>query len=144
MRVEVLADQLLYGIRIYNGTSQNFNLCPADICDTPLATPAPTAPANDLDFCPADAPALRQLEIEAANLPSWVVEGVRAIFRAANVDVGGVEYLESERDGQIYLYDVNSLSNFVTDAPRLVGFDPFERLVDHIERKAGLRTPAAV
>ena len=27
-----------------------------------------------------------------------------AIFRAASVDVGGVEYLESERDGQIYLY----------------------------------------
>lgn len=149
VRTEVLADQLLYGIRIHNGTSQNFNLCPADICDTPLAslTPAPAASAdsaNDLDFCPADAPALRQINIEAANPPSWVVDGVRAIFRAANVDVGGVEYLESERDGQIYLYDVNSLSNFVTDAPRLVGFDPFERLVDHIERKAGLRTLATV
>ena len=49
------------------------------------------------------------------------------IFRAAGIDVGGVEYLESERDGQIYLYDINSLSNFVTDAPNLVGFDPFER-----------------
>ena len=73
-----------------------------------------------------------------------MIDGVLAIFRAASVDVGGVEYLESERDGQIYLYDVNSLSNFVTDAPNLVGFDPFERLVDHFERKAGLREPAAV
>jgi hypothetical protein len=149
VRVEALADRLLYGIRIHNGTSQNFNLCPADICDTPLPAQAPALTvsnvgANDLDFCPVDAPALRQLEIEAATPPDWVVDGVLAIFRAANVDVGGVEYLESERDGQIYLYDVNSLSNFVTDAPRLVGFDPFERLVDHIERLAGLRTPATV
>ena len=52
-------------------------------------------------------------------------------------DVGGVEYLESSRDGQIYLYDVNALSNFVTDAPRLVGFDPFARFVDFLERRAG-------
>ncbi len=143
-RVEALADQFLYSIRIHNGASQNFNLCPADICQTDAA-PEPAAwpvAADDLDFCPADAPALRQLRIEATSPPQWVIDGVLAIFRAAHVDVGGVEYLESERDGQIYLYDVNSLSNFVTDAPNLVGFDPFKRLVDHIERRAGLAAAA--
>jgi hypothetical protein len=144
VRVEALADRFLYAIRIHNGTSQNFNLCPADICRTPDgAVASDSAPATDLDFCPAEAPALRQLEIEATTPPAWVVDGVLAIFRSAGVDLGGVEYLESERDGQIYLYDVNTLSNFVTDAPRLVGFDPFEQLVDHIERRAGLAAPAA-
>jgi len=144
VRVEALADRFLYGIRIHNGTSQNFNLCPADICQTPGEVAAHDPAVNDLDFCPVDAPALRQLNIEATDPPQWVIDGVLSIFRAANVDVGGVEYLESERDGNIYLYDINSLSNFVTDAPNLVGFDPFERLVDHIERLAGLRTPTAV
>jgi hypothetical protein len=38
-----------------------------------------------------------------------------------------------DRDGRPFFYDVNALSNFVTDAPRIVGFDPFERLVDVIE-----------
>jgi hypothetical protein len=142
VRVEVLADKLLYGIRIHNGTSQNFNLCPADICQTPDGVAEAVPAANDLDFCPVDAPVLRQLQIEATSPPAWVVDGVIEIFRASNVDVGGVEYLESERDGQIYLYDVNSLSNFVTDAPTLVGFDPFERFVDHIASRAGLLTPA--
>jgi hypothetical protein len=71
-----------------------------------------------------------------------VVEGVLEIFRAAHVDVGGVEYLESERDGLTYFYDVNALSNFVTDAPTLVGFDPFERFVDYLEQRAGLTAPA--
>lgn len=145
VRVEALDNQFLYGIRIHNGASQNFNLCPADICQTD-AQPAPVAPvagANDLDFCPADGPVLRQLQIEATDPPQWVIDGVLAIFRAGGVDVGGVEYLESERDGQIYLYDVNSLSNFVTDAPTLVGFDPFERLVDLIERRAGLALAGA-
>jgi hypothetical protein len=146
VRVEALADRFLYGIRIHNGASQNFNLCPADICQTPEVVAAPIAetPVNDLDFCPVDAPALRALNIEATDPPRWVVDHVLAIFRAANVDVGGVEYLESQRDGQIYLYDVNSLSNFVTDALNLVGFDPFERLVDHVEGLAGLRTTAMV
>ena len=145
VRVEALDNQFLYGIRIHNGASQNFNLCPADICDVPVpaGTPAPAADATDFEFCPVDAPALRQLQIEATDPPQWVVDAVLAIFRAGSVDVGGVEYLESERDGQIYLYDVNSLSNFVTDAPNLVGFDPFERLVDLFERRAGL-VPAGV
>ncbi len=42
----------------------------------------------------------------------------------------------AERDGLPYFYDVNALSNFVTDAPRLVGFDPFVRFVDYLERRA--------
>src|SRR6185369_8279454 len=44
VRVEALADRFLYGIRIHNGTSQNFNLCPADICQTPEAVVVPETP----------------------------------------------------------------------------------------------------
>ena len=32
-----------------------------------------------------------------------------------------------------YYYDINALSNFVADAPRVVGFDPFARLADFLE-----------
>jgi hypothetical protein len=49
--------------------------------------------------------------------------------------VGGVEYLIDARDGARYYYDVNALSNFVADAPRVVGFDPFARLVDYLEKR---------
>jgi hypothetical protein len=94
--------------------------------------------AGDFDTCPAEAPALRPLRIEAVEPPEWIVAGVLGICRSAGVDVGGVEYLESERDGRVYFYDVNALSNFVNDAPRLVGFDPFERFVDYLARRAGL------
>lgn len=135
VRVEALDDRFLYAIRIHNDPSQGFNICPADICQAPAdQTPLP----DDFALCPADAPARSSRKIEVADPPTWVVEAVLRMFRAANVDVGGVEYLESERDGQLYLYDVNALSNFVTDAPSLVGFDPFERFVDYLERRAGL------
>jgi hypothetical protein len=56
----------------------------------------------------------------------------------AELDVGGIEYLESERDGRLYFYDVNALSNFVAEPVRVVGFDPTARLVDALVARAGL------
>ena len=32
---------------------------------------------------------------------------------------------------------MNALSNFVADAPNVVGFDPWARFVDYLEREAG-------
>ena len=128
VRVEVLDGQVLYAIRIYN-PNLDFNICPADICQVPEdETAAQTGK--------------KPLRIEVATPPAWVEEGVLRVFAAAGIEVGGVEYLESERDGNIYLYDINALSNFVTDAPRLVGFDPFVRFADYIERRASV--PALV
>ncbi len=58
----------------------------------------------------------------------------RSILAASQADVGSVEYLVNEADGQVYYYDVNPLSNFVADAPNVVGFDPFARFVDYVLR----------
>jgi hypothetical protein len=57
---------------------------------------------------------------------------VERIVAAAGIEVGGIEYVVDDRDGQIYYYDVNALSNFVADAPRVIGFDPFVNLVDFL------------
>ncbi len=81
------------------------------------------------------------MQIEATTAPAEVVAQALAISRAAGLDVCGIEFLVDQRDGRPYFYDVNALSNFVTDAPRVVGFDPFERLVDVIEARVGARAP---
>jgi hypothetical protein len=36
----------------------------------------------------------------------------------------------------VHFYDVNATSNFVADAPALLGFDPTARFADYIERVA--------
>ncbi len=144
VRVEALNDRFLYAIRIHNDPAQGFNICPADICQAPDGGQVPAPTADDFGLCPADAPARKPLKIEVADPPAPIVDAVLRIFRAAGIDVGGVEYLESERDGQVYLYDVNALSNFVTDAPRLLGFNPFERFVDYLEHRAGVPARQAV
>jgi hypothetical protein len=43
-----------------------------------------------------------------------------------------------DRDGQRYYYDINALSNFVADAPNVVGLDPWVPLVDYLEQRAGI------
>ena len=53
-----------------------------------------------------------------------------------------MEYLVNARDGEAYFYDINALSNFVADAPNVVGFDPTSRFVDYLMMRAGLAESA--
>ncbi|HEU5297945.1 MAG TPA: hypothetical protein VFW08_00490 [bacterium] len=136
-RVEVLDGRFLYAIAIYLDPAAGFNLCPADICQTgPLA---PSAPVPAADLCPADLPKTA-LRIEAVTPPPQVVGDVLAIAAAGGLDLAGVEYLVNDRDGEVYYYDVNALSNFVTDAVRIVGFDPYAALAEYLAARGRLRT----
>ncbi len=127
VRVEVLDGRFLYAIRLHL-TPGEFNLCPADYCKPENLTRNPNA----------DGVSGRGVPVEAASPPASVVEDVLQITRAGGLDVGGVEYLVNARDGEVYFYDINALSNFVADAPNVVGFDPFPRLVDYLLLRAGL------
>lgn len=127
-RVEFLDGEYLYAIRITNDGAQDFNLCPADICQVPDPT--------DFDNCLVDAPSKKALRIEAFDPPRSMVDDVLRIGRAGGLDVGGVEYLVSARDGLPYVYDINALSNFVTDAEALVGFDPHARFARWLAARA--------
>ncbi|HJW14125.1 MAG TPA: hypothetical protein VJ776_05495 [Thermoanaerobaculia bacterium] len=131
VRVETLEGRYLYGIRIHLGEGAGFDLCPADVCKTVEGEELSSA------ACPAGA-AKAGLTVEAFEPPQDVIRQVERIARAANLDVGGIEYLESSRDGRLYFYDVNALSNFVADPVRVVGFDPTERLVEALVARAGL------
>jgi hypothetical protein len=57
-------------------------------------------------------------------------------MQEAHIEVGGIEYIIDDRDGKLYFYDINALSNFVADGPKVIGFDPFARLVDFLEQEA--------
>jgi glutathione synthase/RimK-type ligase-like ATP-grasp enzyme len=127
VRVEIVGGEFLYAIRI-RLLPGSFNLCPADYCELPGI---------------ADGVSGRGLPIEAFEPPDEVVETAKRIVAAAGMDVAGVEYLVNARDGLPYFYDVNALSNFVADAPNVIGFDPFVQLADYILERAGATVPAA-
>jgi ribosomal protein S6-L-glutamate ligase RimK-like protein len=122
VRIEVLGGRFLYAIRLLLMPG-SFNLCPADYCDLPGI---------------ADGVSGRGLPIEGFDPPGEVVDDALRIVAAAGLDLGGVEYLVNARTGKPTFYDVNALSNFVANAPEVIGFDPFVDLVDLIAERAGL------
>lgn len=127
-RVETLGGKYLYGIRIYL-TGDSFNLCPADICQTTAG--------QDLvrNACALDAPK-NGLRVEAFTPSEKIIKTIETIVQQSGIDVGGIEYIIDERDGEVYYYDVNALSNFVADAVNVIGFNPHEKLVDFLEEQA--------
>jgi glutathione synthase/RimK-type ligase-like ATP-grasp enzyme len=135
VRIETLDGQFLYAIRIHLGNDSGFDLCPADVCKTTMGEELSNA------ACAVDAQK-QGLSVEAFEAPPYAVKTVEQIARASKLDVGGIEYLESDRDGEIYYYDVNALSNFVSDPLRVIGFDPTARLVDSIEERLGVANAA--
>ncbi len=120
IRVEFLNGEYLYAIRLFL-MPNSFNLCPADYCDLPGI---------------ADGVSGRGMPIEAYTPPTSVIREAGRLLDATGAQLGGVEYLIDARTGQPSFYDINALSNFVADAPNLIGFDPFVNLVDYIVDRA--------
>jgi glutathione synthase/RimK-type ligase-like ATP-grasp enzyme len=111
VRVETLGGDFLYAIEVESGGG--FDLCPADAC--------------------VAAPGREAIRMSGVTPPPALIEAAERIARAVGLDVGGVEYLIDDRDGVARFYDINALSNFVANPLDVLGWDPHDRLVDHLE-----------
>ncbi len=127
-RVETLNGKYLYAIDVHPAAG-SFDLCPADACQTTSGVELVGA------ACAVNA-VKSGLRVEAVTPPAEIIAQVERIARFTRLDVGGIEYLVDDRDGRHYFYDVNALSNFVADAPSVIGFDPWVNLADYLEARA--------
>lgn len=122
IRLEFLGGELLYAMRVK--THGQFNLCPSPVCNPDdgegaCALPESPAPSRPVEFFPF------------FDAPPDAIDTARRIVRAANLDVGGIEYLETT-DGRRVFYDINANSNLRPSVAAAFGFDPFERVVDYL------------
>ncbi|HEY9461540.1 MAG TPA: hypothetical protein VIR54_00555, partial [Vicinamibacterales bacterium] len=117
-----LGGELLYAMRVV--THGRFNLCPSPVCNPEdgegICEVATAQPAPPVEFYPY------------REVPQEAVETATRIVKAAKLDVGGIEYLETP-DGRRVFYDVNANSNLRPSVAAAFGFDPFERVVDFLE-----------
>ena len=125
VRLEFLGGELLYAMRVK--THGRFNLCPSPVCnpdegDGVCDVPAADAAAPPIEFHPYP------------DVPREAVETATAIVRAARLDVGGIEYLETP-DGRRVFYDINANSNLRPSVAAAFGFDPFERVVTYLSQQ---------
>ena len=134
-RIETIGGRFLYAINVYPAAG-SFDLCPADACQTTTGVELVRG------ACAIDAPK-NGLRVEIATPSAEIIEQVERIARYTKLDIGGIELLVDDRDGKHYFYDINALSNFVADAPNVVGFDPWVSFGDYIELRAGRRAEVA-
>jgi glutathione synthase/RimK-type ligase-like ATP-grasp enzyme len=123
VRLEFLGGELLYAMRVK--THGRFNLCPSPVCNPDEADGVCAVPAEE---AAAGAP------VEFLSYPDVPVEAVQTakrIVQAARLDVGGIEYLETD-DGRRVFYDINANSNLRPSVAAEWGLDPFERVVDFL------------
>jgi glutathione synthase/RimK-type ligase-like ATP-grasp enzyme len=66
------------------------------------------------------------------------VDTAKRIVKATGLDVGGIEYLETD-DGRRVFYDINANSNLRPSVAAAFGFDPFEKVVDFLAGQLQLR-----
>jgi hypothetical protein len=108
-RVEFVGGKFLYAVRV--DTSLGFELCPADVCQV------------DDAFCPVgeSAPATaapRFRIVDGFSHP--IVERYRRFIADNGIGIAGIEFI-TDRNGELYTYDVNTNTNYNSDAERYAG-----------------------
>jgi glutathione synthase/RimK-type ligase-like ATP-grasp enzyme len=125
VRLEFLGGELLYAMRVK--THGRFNLCPSPVCN-------PDEGEGACEIPPAQESAPPVEFYPYPDAPPDAVETATRIVRAARLDVGGIEYLETP-DGRRVFYDINANSNLRPSVAAAFGFDPFERVVTFLEKE---------
>ena len=126
VRLEFVNGELLYPMRVV--THGRFNLCPSPVCNPESA--------DESGACeiPSEED-LRPVEFYPyKDVPLDVVSKAKRILKAAKIDIGGVEYLETP-EGRRVFYDVNANSNLRPQVAEHFGVEPFEKVVDFLEEE---------
>ncbi|WP_394219401.1 RimK family alpha-L-glutamate ligase [Halobacillus trueperi] len=108
VRHEFVGGTFVYGVKV--DASEGFELCPADACSI-----------EDL-YCPTDAePQTPKAKFEVLeNYRPSIVDDYERFLRENNIDVAGIEAIQ-DKEGRFYTYDVNTNTNYNSDAETKAG-----------------------
>jgi hypothetical protein len=164
-RVEFVGGEFLYAVRV--DTSLGFELCPADVCQVgdafcPAGAAGPTqgpkgASASTATGADTGSIALRGLPKEApgetAPAPRFrivqgfshpIVERYRRFLADNGIGIAGIEFIVDKR-GDLYTYDVNTNTNYNSDAEQEAGLYGMRAIARYLGRELraleGLRSP---
>ncbi|GEN34414.1 ATP-grasp domain-containing protein [Aneurinibacillus danicus] len=106
-RCEFVGGKFLYAVRV--DTSEGFELCPADACQI-----------GDL-FCPVGEEVYNKPKFQIIEgFTNPIIQKYEQFLSTNHIQVAGIEFIQNE-DGDIFTYDVNTNTNYNTDAEARVG-----------------------
>lgn len=121
-RVEFVGGQFLYAVRV--DTTMGFELCPADVCQVGDA------------FCPVgttQSTAAPQFRI----LPDFqhpIIDRYRRFVAANGIGIAGIEFI-TDREGQLFTYDVNTNTNYNSAAESEAGIFGTRAIARYLEKE---------
>ncbi|WP_431800695.1 ATP-grasp domain-containing protein [Halobacillus andaensis] len=122
VRHEFIGGRFVYAVKV--DTSEGFELCPADACKI-----------EDLT-CPAEQPQVAQGAkfqiLEGYYHP--ILKKYEQFLRDNGIQVGAIEAIQ-DQDGQLYTYDVNTNTNYNSDAEVVAGIHGMLELAKYLEKE---------
>lgn len=112
-RAEFIGGRFFYAVRV--DTSDGFELCPADVCQMPGE---------------ASEPMFRLLE-GYGELGEHVIRAAEQVLADNGVKVAGIEFIHDD-EGDLYAYDINTNTNYNSDAEAVAGKFGMERLAGYL------------
>lgn len=132
IRLEFLGGELLYAMKVI--APGQFNLCPSEVCH-----PEGEGTEGSAEACVIAPTATPARFLPYPEVPREAVEQAKQIIKAGKLDVGGIEYMDTS-DGRRVFYDVNANSNLRPAVAQAFGFDPFQRVVQFLQRELAAKT----
>jgi hypothetical protein len=135
-RCEFIGGEFFYAVQV--DTSEGFELCPADACRIDdLACPAgeQSTAANRGSGQP------KFQIIDGFTHP--VIEKYEAFLAANDIQVAGIEFIRNGHDGDIYTYDVNTNTNYNSEAENKAGQHGMLELAKYLGSKLEVGSPVS-
>lgn len=106
-RCEFVGGNFVYAVRV--DTSEGFELCPADACQI-----------GDL-FCPVGEEVEEKLKFQIIeDFEDEIIEKYKEVLARNHIQVAGIEFIRNA-EGDIYTYDINTNTNYNSDAESKAG-----------------------
>ncbi|GLC29150.1 ATP-grasp domain-containing protein [Clostridium omnivorum] len=105
VRNEFIGGKYYYSVQV--NTSEGFQLCPADACQVGDA------------FCPASESSSSKFTV-LEGFENPIFENYEKFLAANGIEIAGIEMI-TDRKGQIYTYDVNTNTNYNSEAENKAG-----------------------
>lgn len=106
-RCEFVGGKFVYAVQV--DTSEGFELCPADACQI-----------GDL-FCPVGEEVEEKPKFQIVEgFEEPIIEKYEQFLKENQITVAGIEFIRNEK-GEIFTYDVNTNTNYNSDAEKAAG-----------------------
>jgi hypothetical protein len=115
-RCEFVGGKFVYAVQV--DTSEGFQLCPADACQIGDA------------FCPVGTETKPKFKV-IEDFQNPIIEKYSIFLNANGIHIAGIEFI-TNKEGEIFTYDINTNTNYNSDAEAVAGMSGMGEIAKYL------------